>query len=111
MQFFCLFIVTLLPLGGTNESGYSLFSKRPIDRLLREKSQTINEDLRKLVVDKATQFFYRYRPLNTFYYTGGRNKFYRYLDFLPARRNFDLMVANRDKVIHQTCFYRNSDPA
>ena len=85
-----------------NESGHRLFSKRTIDRLLKEKSQTINEDLRKLVVDKATQFFYRYRPLNTFYYTGGRNKSYGYLDFLPAMRNFDLMVANRDKAIHQT---------
>ncbi|MDB4296252.1 GDSL-type esterase/lipase family protein, partial [bacterium] len=68
-----------------------------------EKSGVLgSEDLRKLVIDKATQFFYRYRPLNTFYYTGGRNKAYGYLDFLPAMRNFDLMVANRDKAIHAT---------
>jgi putative heme-binding domain-containing protein len=40
-----------------------------------------------------------FRPLNTFYYTGGRNKDYGYLDFLPAMRNFDLMVANRDRRI------------
>ena len=66
------------------------------------KGFSINEDLRRLVVDKAEQFFYRYRPLNTFYYTGGRNRSYGYLDFLPAMRNFDLMVANRDKAIHAT---------
>ena len=45
------------------------------------------------------QFFYRYRPLNTFYYTGGRNRSYGYLDFLPAMRNFDIMVQNRDRRI------------
>ncbi|MGD1978012.1 MAG: SGNH/GDSL hydrolase family protein, partial [Akkermansiaceae bacterium] len=45
------------------------------------KGFSINEDLRRLVVDKAEQFFYRYRPLNTFYYTGGRNRSYGYLDF------------------------------
>ena len=33
------------------------------------------------------------------YYTGGRNRSYGYLDFLPAMRNFDIMVANRDKRI------------
>ena len=68
----------------------------------KDKGFNINEDLRELVVDKASQFFYRYRPLNTFYYTGARNKSYGYLDFLPAMRNFDLMVENRDKAIHAT---------
>ncbi|MFT6863335.1 MAG: hypothetical protein ACJAVK_001896 [Akkermansiaceae bacterium] len=43
---------------------------------LAKQTPCVNEPLRKLVVDKATQFFYRYRPLNTFYYTGGRNKSY-----------------------------------
>jgi len=57
------------------------------------------EELRRAVVDKNTQYFRRYRPLNTFYYTGGRNKEYGYLDFLPAMRNFDLMTANRDRRI------------
>ncbi len=58
-----------------------------------------NEDIRELVVDKNRQFFYRYRPLNTFYYTGDRNKQYGYLDFLPAMRNFDIMVQNREAMI------------
>lgn len=66
------------------------------------KGFSINEDLRRLVVDKAGQFFRRYRPLNTFYYTGGRKRSYGYLDFLPAMRNFDFMVANRDQAIHAT---------
>jgi uncharacterized cupredoxin-like copper-binding protein/lysophospholipase L1-like esterase len=60
-----------------------------------------NEELRKAVIDKDAQHFRRYRPLNTFYYTGGRNKDYGYLDFLPAMRNFDLMTANRDRRIHE----------
>ncbi|HWA99212.1 MAG TPA: PVC-type heme-binding CxxCH protein [Pirellulales bacterium] len=51
------------------------------------------------IVDKNRQFFRRFRPANTFYYTGGRNKDYGYLDFLPAMRNFDIMVANRDQRI------------
>ena len=45
------------------------------------------------------QFFRRFRPVNTFYYTGGRNRSYGYLDFLPAMRNFDIMTANRDQRI------------
>ena len=85
-----------------NENGHLGFSKVVLQALLGEEPKRIDEQLRKLVIDKATQFFYRYRPLNTFYYTGGRNKAYGYLDFLPAMRNFDLMVKNRDKAIHAT---------
>ncbi|MDB4354213.1 SGNH/GDSL hydrolase family protein, partial [Akkermansiaceae bacterium] len=85
-----------------NATGHRVFSEAVFRNLVRKDPTVINEDLRNLVVDKATQFFYRYRPLNTFYYTGGRNKSYGYLDFLPAMRNFDLMVANRDRAIHET---------
>ena len=52
------------------------------------------------IVDRNQQFFRRFRPLNTFYYTGGRNRDYGYLDFLPAMRNFDLMTEVRDRRIH-----------
>ena len=48
---------------------------------------------------KTPQYFRRYRPVNSFYYTGGRNGSYGYLDFLPAMRNFDIMVGNRDQWI------------
>lgn len=84
------------------EVGHSIFSKRSFKRMFEANAPTINEPLRQLVIDKATQFFHRYRPLNTFYYTGARNKSYGYLDFLPAMRNFDLMVENRDAAIHAT---------
>lgn len=87
-----------------NELGHSLFSQIAFKELFAKDATVINEDLRQLVIDKATQFHQRYRPLNTFYYTGGRNKSYGYLDFLPAMRNFDLLVANRDQAIHQTAF-------
>ena len=83
-------------------SGHHNFSRVVSLALFGKKGPGGNAPLRQLIVDKATQFFYRYRPLNTFYYTGGRNKSYGYLDFLPAMRNFDLMVENRDKAIHAT---------
>ena len=85
-----------------NAHGHLRFSNAAFKSLFQKDPTVINEDLRKLVVDKASQFFYRYRPLNTFYYTGGRNKSYGYLDFLPAMRNFDFMVENRDTAIHST---------
>jgi len=85
-----------------NKAGHAHFSNQVFKQLFLKDPTTINEPLRQLVVDKATQFFHRYRPLNTFYYTGGRNKSYGYLDFLPAMRNFDLMVENRDAAIHAT---------
>jgi putative heme-binding domain-containing protein len=58
-----------------------------------------SDAIRKAVTDKNRQYFRRFRPLNTFYYTGGRNKSYGYLDFLPAMRNFDIMVSNREQRI------------
>ena len=59
----------------------------------------MDEAVRAAVIEKNKQFFRRYRPVNTFYYTGGRNRSYGYLDFLPAMRNFDIMVQNRDRRI------------
>ena len=83
-----------------NAAGHAVFAKAAFEAMFNTAAPEVDEALRSLVVDKATQFFYRYRPLNTFYYTGGRNKNYGYLDFLPAMRNFDIMVANRDRAIH-----------
>ncbi len=74
----------------------SLFDGQSPDQQLVTKHQ---ERLRREVLDKNRQFFRRYRPVNTFYYTGNRNKSYGYLDFLPAMRNFDLLVQNRDQRI------------
>lgn len=85
-----------------NEVGHAHFANSIFKTLFKKDPTVLNESVRELVVDKATQFLRRYRPLNTFYYTGGRNKSYGYLDFLPAMRNFDLMVANRDEAIHAT---------
>ena len=78
------------------------FGKDPLGHRGRRgvsTTEVIHEPLRQVVIDKNRQFFRRYRPLNTFYYTGGRNKSYGYLDFLPAMRNFDRMVSNRDELI------------
>jgi len=57
-------------------------------------------DVVRAIMDRNQQFFRRFRPLNTFYYTGGRNRDYGYLDFLPAMRNFELMTEIRDRRIH-----------
>ena len=70
----------------------------------------LNQDVRAAVIEKNTQHFYRFRPLNTFYYTGGRRGSYGYLDFLPAMRNFDLMTANRDHRIHRLVKGENPSP-
>jgi putative heme-binding domain-containing protein len=79
--------------------GYALFGRTLFFETFREDAPTVDEKLRAAVVEKNRQYFRRYRPLNTYYYTGGRNKTYGYLDFLPAMRSFDLMVANRDRRI------------
>ena len=85
-----------------NGAGQQVLANALYRQLFGETAPDVNETIRALVVDKSFQFFHRYRPLNTFYYTGGRNRNYGYLDFLPAMRNFDLMVANRNKAIWKT---------
>ncbi|MCB1235550.1 MAG: HEAT repeat domain-containing protein [Verrucomicrobiae bacterium] len=89
---------TTLTINGVHLTGegYRVFAEELFRQTFGESAPPENEELRAVVVDKNRQYFRRYRPLNTFYYTGGRNKDYGYLDFLPAMRNFDLMVANRD---------------
>ena len=79
-----------------NQRGYQRFSEDLYLALFGEKPPETNPELRHAVIEKNKQFFRRYRPLNTYYYTGARNKSYGYLDFLPAMQNFDVMVDNRD---------------
>ena len=81
------------------EEGYAVFANALYKGTFDEDPPEVDEALRQAIIDKDRQFFRRYRPLNTFYYTGGRNEAYGYLDFLPAMRNFDLLVANRDRRI------------
>jgi azurin len=77
--------------------GYRVFGETLFQGAFGTKLPKLDERIRQTIVDKGRQWFYRYRPLNTFYYTGGRNKSYGYLDFLPAMRNFDMMVDNRER--------------
>lgn len=79
-----------------NEAGYRLFSQEVFQTVFEVSPPDVNEDLRAVVIDMNRQYFRRYRPLNTFYYTGDRNKDYGYLDFLPAMRNFEMMATNRE---------------
>ena len=82
-----------------NAEGDALAAGRMFRGIFGTTPPTVTKELRAAVVDKNRQYFRRYRPLNTFYYTGGRSKDYGYLDFLPAMRNFELMTANRDQRI------------
>jgi putative heme-binding domain-containing protein len=82
-----------------NERGYKLLANRLFQTTVGETPPPLNEALRAVVQDKDRQYARRYRPVNTFYYTGDRSKSYGYLDFLPTMRNFDLMVANRERHI------------
>ena len=83
-----------------NQAGYEAFAGLLFQGLFGTDPTPVVPQLKAAVVDLERQFFRRYRPLNTFYYTGDRNKSYGYLDFLPAMRNFDLMCAARDRRIH-----------
>jgi putative heme-binding domain-containing protein len=82
-----------------SKKGDAVFSQALFRGCFNAEPPKVSEQLRLAVVDLDRQFFRRYRPLNTFYYTGGRNKDYGYLDFLPALRNFDIMCGNRDRRI------------
>jgi len=83
-----------------NQQGDLEFSKTLFNGLFQLPPPQPDPKLTAAIVDRNQQYFRRFRPLNTFYYTGGRNGTYGYLDFLPAMRNFDLMVQHRDQRIH-----------
>ncbi|MEC7800368.1 MAG: hypothetical protein VX609_03680, partial [Verrucomicrobiota bacterium] len=93
-----------------NEFGYLQLAKILYEGLTGNSPPQLNQDVRAAVIEKNTQHFYRYRPLNTFYYTGGRRGKYGYLDFLPAMKNFDLMTSNRDQRIHRLVKGENPSP-
>lgn len=82
------------------DPGYAIFGDALFRAAFKASPPETTPELRAAIADKNTLFFRRYRPLNSFYYTGDRNKDYGYLDFLPAMRSFDVMTANRDRRIH-----------
>jgi len=77
--------------------GYRIFARQLFRETFEESPPRVNEAVRAVAIDKNRQYFRRYRPLNPFYYTGGRNEKYGYLDFLPAMRNFEILTANRER--------------
>ncbi|MBT3539792.1 MAG: hypothetical protein HN489_01525, partial [Opitutae bacterium] len=93
-----------------NALGYSKFAKILFEGIFQKEAPSVDKDMRAAVIEKNRQHFYRYRPLNTFYYTGGRKGSYGYLDFLPAMRNFDLMTENRDRLIHRLAQGKKPSP-
>lgn len=93
-----------------NDEGYAEFSKILFHSAFKKEAPETTKQLRDAITDKNQQYFYRYRPLNTFYYVGGRSKSYGYLDFLPAMKNFDIMVNNREKYIWDIVAGKNPGP-
>ncbi len=83
-----------------NADGYRIFAEQLYSETFEQSPPDVSEAIRTVVVDKNRQYKRRYRPVNTFYYVGGRKKSYGYLDFLPAMRNFEIMAANRESRIH-----------
>lgn len=82
-----------------NDEGDRIFSGVLFKEVFGRQAPDVIPELADVISNKNRQYFRRFRPLNTFYYTGGRSKTYGYLDFLPAMRNFDQMTANRDRRI------------
>ncbi|MEE2888424.1 MAG: PVC-type heme-binding CxxCH protein [Planctomycetota bacterium] len=82
------------------DNGYRELSATLFRIIFGRTAPTPEPEVRKAVLDKNRQFQYRYRPLNTFYYVGGRKGSYGEGDFIPAMRRFDTMLQNRDRRIH-----------
>ena len=74
------------------EAGYEMLAGTIFRQLFDKAAPDPEDRLRAEIQEKDRQYFYRYRPLNTYYYTGGRSEEHGYNDFLPAMRNFDLLV-------------------
>jgi uncharacterized cupredoxin-like copper-binding protein len=91
------------------DQGYRVFGKALFRGVFQKSPPQESTGLIHLVADKNRQYFRRFRPVNTFYYTGGRKKKYGYLDFLPAMRNFELMVENRDRAIWELAMGKASE--
>jgi lysophospholipase L1-like esterase/uncharacterized cupredoxin-like copper-binding protein len=58
------------------------------------------EPLRAAVVEKNRQFFYRYRPINSYYVMGGRKNPFGVVNFPAEMSKLDAMVAHRDDRVH-----------
>ena len=63
---------TDLTLNGSHllKSGYELFARSLFKETFGEDASDVNEELRANILEKNRQYMRRYRPLNTFYYTG-----------------------------------------
>lgn len=59
------------------------------------------EPLREAVVEKNRQFFYRYRPINSYYVMGGRKNPFGVVNFPAEMSKLDAMVAHRDHRVHE----------
>jgi len=68
------------------------------------------EDLRKLVVEKNKQFFFRWRPINGEYVYGRRREPFGIVSFPPEMERLDEMIAELDESIHAEALKLNRLP-
>ncbi|MCH2148930.1 MAG: GDSL-type esterase/lipase family protein, partial [Phycisphaerales bacterium] len=66
--------------------------------------------LRAAVVEKNRQFFYRYRPINSYYVMGGRKNPFGVVNFPAEMAKLDAMVAHRDDRVHAIAAGRDPGP-
>ena len=81
------------------DAGYRILGEVLFRETFRTAPPQEHAGLRAAIADKNQQFFRRYRPLDTFYYTGDRSHAFGAGDFLPVMRAFEIKVANRDRRI------------
>jgi lysophospholipase L1-like esterase/azurin len=82
-----------------NDVGYTFFAEALYQGLLQETAPQVVPAVRAAVEEKEKQFFYRHRPLNGYYITGGRADPYGVVNFPGEMKKLDQMVASRDAVI------------
>ena len=79
-----------------NEIGYRKFSAHIFERLFGRQPPEINNNIRKVAIEKNEFFFRRHRPINSFYYVGDRDS-RREIDFDPVMLQLDGLLKNRDQ--------------
>ena len=68
------------------------------------------EPLREAVIEKNRQYFYRYRPINSYYVMGGRKNPFGVVNFPAEMSKLDAMVAYRDERVHALAAGRDPGP-
>lgn len=92
-----------------SKKGYQIWAQLLFKALFHTAAPDIHEEMRAIVQEKNRYFFRRYRPINSFYYVGGRDS-RRPIDFDPAMLQLQDLIANRDAKIHELAANPQANP-